>query len=174
MTKLKNIPSWNLTDFYSSTKDKKISADLKIIEKEIKNFVRLYRDEVTIISASELFNAIKKYEEISEKIGKISAYSYLVYASDLSNQANISFYQNISEALSKLESELVFFTLELNRINDKEIKKLLKNSKLKKYQPFIRDSRIFKKYQLSHELKNSHWKKILPAEMPSCDYSMKR
>ncbi len=115
MSKIKNL-SWDLSDFYSSITDKKIAADIGQIEKDVADFIRQYSDKITKINASQLFTAIEKYEKICEKIGKISSYSYLVYASDLSNQANISFHQNISETLSKSESQLVFFTLELNKI----------------------------------------------------------
>jgi len=148
MTKLTNIPKWNLTDFYSSIEDKKISTDLKKIEKSTKKFVTDFAGKITKINVSKLLEAIKTYEKISEEIGKISSYSYLIYAADLSNQKNISFYQNISESLSRFESQLIFFTLELNQIDEKK----LKNPLLAKYQPFIRDSRIFKKHQLSNEL----------------------
>ncbi len=155
MKKAKNlgaVPQWDLSDFYSSIDDKKITADLKSISTAVKNFTKKFSGKVSKLSAPQLSEAIKNYEKISEKIGKISSYSYLVYASDLSNQKNISFHQNTSEALSSLESALIFFSLELNKIDEKKLQKLLKNSSLKKYQPFIRDSRAFKKYQLSEEL----------------------
>lgn len=148
MKNLKNVPEWNLSDFYSSPKDKKISLEIKNIEKASEKFSKDFVGKVSKLSASQLFMAIETYEKISEQIGKISSYSYLIYAADLSNQANISFYQNTSETLSKFESQLIFFTLELNKIDEKK----LKSSELKKYQPFIRDSRAFKKYQLSNEL----------------------
>ncbi len=148
MKNLKNVPEWNLSDFYSSPKDKKISLEIKNIEKASEKFSKDFVGKVSKLSASQLFMAIETYEKISEQIGKVSSYSYLIYAADLSNQANISFYQNTSETLSKFESQLIFFTLELNKIDEKK----LKSSELKKYQPFIRDSRAFKKYQLSNEL----------------------
>jgi oligoendopeptidase F len=150
--KISNLPTWNLSDFYSSIKDKKISNDLKKIEQDAKKFTEEFSGKITKINASQLFTAIKKYEEIAEKIGKISSYSYLIYASDLSNQTHLSFYQNTSEALNKFESQLVFFTLELNKIDEKKLATLLKNSDLKKYQPFLRDTRAFKKHELSQEL----------------------
>jgi oligoendopeptidase F len=150
--KLQQIPSWDLSDFYSSIKDKKISLDLKNIATDSEKFTKTFSGKVTNLNASQLFSAIRNYEEIAEKIGKISSYSYLIYASDLSNHANVSFYQNTSEALNKFESQLVFFTLELNKIDDKKLATLLKNSDLKKYQPFIRDIRTFKKHELSQEL----------------------
>lgn len=156
MTKLKNIskniPSWDLSDFYSSITDKKIAADLKKAEQDSKKFSKEFYGQVAKLQAPKLFLAIKQYEKIAENIGKISSYSYLVYASDLSNQKNISFHQNTSETLSKIETDLVFFPLELNEIDEKKINILLKNSALKKYQPFIRDTRAFRKYQLSHQL----------------------
>jgi oligoendopeptidase F len=147
-----SAPSWNLSDFYSSISDKKINADLKNISKKTENFVKNFSQKISKLEAEKLFEAIESYEEICEEIGKISAYSYLVYAADLSNQKNIAFHQNTSESLSKFESDLVFFSLELNEISDQKLKILLKNPRLKKYQPFIRDSRSFKKYQLSNEL----------------------
>ena len=146
------IPNWDLSDFYSSIKDKKIATEIKTIEKDTEKFVKDFSGKVLKLEAAELFKAIKKYEEIAEKIGKISSYSYLIYASDLSNQNYVSFQQNTSETLSKFESQLIFFTLELNKIDDKKLAQLLKNSDLKKYQPFIRDTRAFKKYQLSEQL----------------------
>ena len=148
MKNLKNVPEWNLSDFYSSIEDKKISREVKKIEKDCKEFVAEFSGKITKISASKLYLAIESYEKISEKIGKISSYSYLIYAADLSNQSNIAFYQNISETLSKFESQLIFFTLELNQTDEKK----LKSPQLKKYQPFIRDTLTFKKYQLSSEL----------------------
>lgn len=150
--KIQTPPSWDLSDFYSSTKDKKITADIKKIALNSEDFAKNFGGKIVTSDAQKLFEAIKKYEEICELIGRVSCYSQLLYASDLSNQNNISFYQNINEKLSEYESKMVFFTLELNQIEDKKLAILLKNSDLKKYQPFIRDTRSFKKYQLSNDL----------------------
>lgn len=148
-----NTPAWDLTDFYVSISDKKIAHDFEFISKEIKKFQTIAVGKIAKLSAAELFSAIQKYEKISEIIGKLASYSYLLYAADLSNQKNIAFYQNTLEKLTKFESDLVFFTLELNKIEEKKIAAMLRQSKaLQKYQPFIRDSRLFKKHQLSEEL----------------------
>ncbi len=151
--KLKNLPTWNLVDFYDSIEDKKIEADLNKIAGDVKKFSQEFLGKVVKLDSQELVDSIKKYEKVAELIGKLSSYSYLIYAGDLSNQKNLAFYQNISEKLSASESELVFFTLELNKIDDKKLAKFFKESAaLKKYQPFIRDVRSFKKHELSQEL----------------------
>jgi oligoendopeptidase F len=151
--KLKNIPTWNLSDFYSSINDQKITNDLNKIASESQKFVKDFANKIVKLTSNELATAIKKYEKIAELIGKVSSYSYLIYASDLSNQENLSFYQNISEKLNELQADLVFFTLELNKIDEKKLSKFfIESSELKKYQSFIRDVRVFKKHELSEEL----------------------
>ncbi len=149
---LKTPPSWDLSDFYSSPKDKKIAADIKKIAAETAKFATNFAGKIAKLDAKKLSLAIAEYEKICEMIGKVSCYSQLLYAADLSNHDNIAFYQNTNEKLSEYESHLVFFSIELNQIDDKKIATLLKDAALKKYQPFIRDTRSFKKYQLSQEL----------------------
>lgn len=152
MIKTIKAPNWDLSDFYASIEDEKINLDLVKISKNCEKFVKDFSQKVVKLDAKNLNLAIKKYEEIAENIGKISSYAYLIYASDLSNHKHIAFFQNISEKLNEFQSKLVFFTLELNEISDANLKKLLLDEKLKKYQPFIRDCRAFKKHQLSKDL----------------------
>jgi oligoendopeptidase F len=148
-----NPPRWDLSDFYSSIEDKRIFADLEKISKELKSFSVKYQSKIVKLTTTNLAKAISEYEIISEEIANIASYSYLIYTSDLSNQKYLAFYQNISEKLSSYESDLVFFTLELNDIEQKKLDLFLKDSSaLRKFQPFIRDVRFFKKHQLSKEL----------------------
>lgn len=161
----KQAPNWDLSDFYSSIKDKKIDADIKKTSEEAKKFSQKYLKKIANLNADSLADAIKEYEKISERAAKISSFSYLIYASDLSNQENVSFYQNISEKLNSVESKLVFFTLEINELSDKKITQLLKDSKsLKHYEPFIRDIRAFKNHQLSHDLEKYSLEKDISAK----------
>lgn len=152
MSKNNIIPNWNLNDFYPSIKDQKIDHDLNEIQKRSELFEKKYQDKINDISSSELYAAIKEYEDISELMGKIISFAYLNYASDLSNQDYVRFYQNISEKISEYESKFIFFTLGINNLEDGKISQLLMDQDLAKYSSFIRDLRTFKKYQLSEEL----------------------
>jgi len=151
-TSLGVVPSWDLTDFYKNINDAKINQDLDKIEKNCNSFAKKYSSKVSKLKSKDLYLAIKEYEKISELMGKISSYSYLIYASDLSNQKNIAFYQNISEKITKFSTKLIFFSIEINKISNQNLKTLLKNKDLAKYAPFIRDIRAFKKHELSEEL----------------------
>ena len=46
MKNLKNVPEWNLSDFYSSPKDKKISLEIKNIEKASEKFSKDFVNEI--------------------------------------------------------------------------------------------------------------------------------
>ncbi len=164
MTVKINAPKWNLSDFYSSISDKKIDKDFDFAKKEVFDFEKKYCKKIAKLNAKSLFEAIAKYQEISEILGKISSFSYLIYASDLSDKKNLEFYQNISEKITEIEKNLVFFNLEINEISDLNLEKMLKNSKdLAKFQPFLRDIRIFKKHQLNFELEKFSLEKNIAA-----------
>src|SRR5690606_22567915 len=49
-------------------------------------------------------------------------------------------------------TDLLFFTLELNRVDDKTLSAALKNPSLARYAPWLRDIRAMRPYQLSDEL----------------------
>jgi len=148
----KEIPIWDLQDFYQLINDPKIAKDLKKISENCDLFVKNYQNKISKISAKNFFVAIEKYEEISEEIAKISCYSYLIYSGDLSNQINLNFYQNTSEKINELSNKIIFFTLEINQLDNSTYNELISDKKLQKYLPFLRDIRVFKDHILSHEL----------------------
>lgn len=155
MTKTNNLgvmPTWDLSDLYTNLNDHNINKDILKLN-QIITFFQSYKGKVKLLTDKQLYTAITEYEEIETLMAKLSSFAYLKYAENLSIDDNVKFYQKITEELSTLSSQLVFFTLELNNITDKRINDLLKSSKeLAKYKSFIMDSRSFKKYQLSEDL----------------------
>lgn len=150
---LKNLPKWDLTDFYQNIDDKNIELDFKNLKIRSEKFTKDYKGKISNLSGDDLYYAIKENEEISEYFGKISSFSYLNYASDMLDQKNTAFYQNSSDKISEISKDLVFFELEINKISETNIEKLYNESeKLKKYKPFLRDVRIFKKHQLKEDI----------------------
>lgn len=150
---LKNLPKWDLTDFYQSISDKNIELDFKTLTQKVTEFAKNYKGKVTKLSGDDLHKAIKKNEEIAEKFGKISSFAYLNYASNMMDENVTSFYQNSSEKICEISKDLVFFELEINEIEEKNLEKLYNSSKnLQQYQPYLRDIRVFKKHQLPEDI----------------------
>jgi len=151
--KLTNLPNWDLTDFYKAISDKKITEDFKKATDLTVKFKKDYQGKLGKITAVNFAKAIKEYEKISEILGKISSFAYLNYATNLNAAKDTAFYQDTSEKINDISSLAVFFELEINQIEDKKLNSLIKENKdLQRYSPYLRDVRVFKKYQLSEDL----------------------
>ena len=150
---MKNLPVWDLTDFYPEINSIEVRNDIKKATDLSVDFAKEYKNKIGKISGQNLGNAIKKYEDIQEILGKLSTYSYLNYAGDMSDPKNTSFYQDISDEINDISTNLVFFDLEINKISDQDLEKLTnESSELKRYQPYLRDVRSFKDFQLDEDL----------------------
>ena len=149
---LGNMPAWDLSDLYSSINDTNIDADIEKLNKMINDF-QSYKGNIKRLNGKQLYQAIIEYENIEELTAKLASYAYLKYAENLSVPDNVRFYQRITEELTNLSSNLVFFMLELNEIPDKKLDSLYKESKsLTVYKSVIDDSRAFKPHQLNEDL----------------------
>lgn len=147
------LPRWDLSHLYTSPKDHAVTRDLAQIDKETAGFAKQYQGKAGKLSAEALAEALRQYEQMQERSGKLGSFAQLLYASDMSNPAHTQFYQNIMEALTAYSSRLVFFTLELNRISDELLAKHYKSSgQLRHYRPWLEAVRSFKPYQLSDAL----------------------
>lgn len=159
------LPAWDLTDFYPAIDSDKCARDQKKSLKKAQAFAKLYKGKVAKLSAIKLAEAIAEYEKLNDLLGKLASYAQLQYALDCTDPNVLQFYQNTHEQVNACSSEVLFFTLELNAIAEKELKKKLKASdELAHYAPWIREVRATRNYQLSSELEQySHDKDVVDA-----------
>ena len=149
---LGNLPIWDLSDLYSSTKSKKITSDLEFISKKSKNFEKKYEGKISSLNSSNLLFAIQEFEKINEKMGKLYSFAQLLYSENIEDKKNKIFFQKIKEKIISLSSSLVFFNLELNTISKKKLKNLFISKDLTKYKTWIENSRTYKPHQLDKKL----------------------
>jgi oligoendopeptidase F len=151
-TKAHPLPEWDLGDFYKEPKSPAIVRDFAQGEKLCADFKKRYEGKIAKLTGDQLATAIKEYEAIQELLGKLGSYASLLFAKNMTEPTRAQFYQNTSEKITTLSSQILFFTLDLNKLSDKEMKEKLSSPALKKYAPWLRDLRAFKPYQLSDEL----------------------
>ncbi|MEP5263435.1 MAG: M3 family oligoendopeptidase, partial [Nitratireductor sp.] len=101
---------------------------------------------------AELARAIGVLEEIEDRLGRLISYAGLLYAQDNTNPAHGKFYGDIQERVTAISTDLLFFALELNRLDDDTLASALKDPALAHYAPWLRDLRAMRPYQLSDEL----------------------
>nr|WP_202396840.1 M3 family oligoendopeptidase [Pseudoroseomonas coralli] len=146
------LPAWDLSDLYATTADPKLEADLARAEVEARAFAEAHAGRLAAHSGDRLAEAIATYERIEEVLGRVMSFASLVFSGDAQDPANGRFYQDMQERVTAISTHLLFFTLELNRLEDAVLeKKFAVSAALRHYQPFLRDLRVFRPHQLSDE-----------------------
>ena len=142
---------WKLSDLYRGLNDKKIESDLKRIQLNSKKFEKKYRNKIKSerLTAATLLSAVREIEKISEGLGKILSFAYLLFAGDTNNPKHGAFLQSMQEKTTEIRKSLLFFDLEWVALSDKTAKRLINDKKLSSYRHFLLHERMYKKHTLS-------------------------
>ena len=145
------LPEWNLGDLYSAPDGADLARDLAVVEQRVAAF-EVHRGKVAIMDSAAFGAAIVEYETISEIQGKIASYAQLYQSGDVSNPERGRFYQDTVERLTVLGGKLLFFTLEINRLEDADLAAKMKHASAAHYAPWVRDLRVMRAHELSDDL----------------------
>src|SRR4030088_3496521 len=156
-TRLGKLPEWNLADLYSGIDAPEVARDLEKMDAECVAFETDYKGKLADHTAREgggkwLAEALRRYEAIDDLAGRLGSYAVLVHAGDSVDPAISKFYGDVSERLTNASVHLLFFALELNRIDDAVIQRAMQTPELAHYRPWIEDLRKDKPYQLEDRL----------------------
>ncbi len=146
------LPRWDLSDLYAGPESEALAADLLSAGTGAKAFAAQHAGRLAGYDAVRLAGAIADYERIDELLGRASSYAGLLFAADSGDARVARFYQSISERITQIGTDLVFFTLELNRIEEADLADRLRDPALAAWAPFLRDLRVFRPHQLSDEI----------------------
>ncbi|MGX1360364.1 M3 family oligoendopeptidase [Bradyrhizobium elkanii] len=152
-SKTGKLPEWNLADLYSGIDAPEVARDLQKMDADCVAFETDYKGKLAENTAKEgggkwLAEAIRRYEAIDDLAGRLGSYAGLVHAGDSVDPAISKFYGDISERLTAASVHLLFFSLELNRVDDDVIERAMAEPELGHYRPWIEDLRKDKPYQL--------------------------
>jgi oligoendopeptidase F len=153
VSKTGKLPEWNLADLYSGIDAPEVASDLQRMDAECVAFETDYKGKLAEHTATDdggkwLGQAVKRYEAIDDLAGRLGSYAGLVHAGDSLDPAISKFYGDVSERLTVASTHLLFFALELNRIDDAVIERAMQAPELGHYRPWIEDLRKEKPYQL--------------------------
>ncbi len=147
------LPEWNLADLYPAMDAPEVKRDLDRGETECIEFEKAYKGRLADIAASPdagrtLGEAVRRYEAIEDVLGRIISYAGLLYAGNTTDPAIAKFYGDMQERITAASLHLLFFTLDLNRLDDAALDKAMADPALGHYRPWIEDLRKDKPYQL--------------------------
>ncbi|MBI5264377.1 MAG: M3 family oligoendopeptidase [Bradyrhizobium sp.] len=157
VNKTGKLPEWNLSDLYAGIDAPEVTRDLQKLDSECVAFEADYKGKLATGAAAEgggkwLAEAVRRYEAIDDLVGKLGSYAGLVHAGDNIDPAISKFYGDVSERLTIASTHLLFFALELNRIDDEVIERAMQTPELGHFRPWIEDLRKEKPYQLEDRL----------------------
>ncbi len=145
------LPTWNLADLYPGQDSPQLAADLATAERDAAAFAQSHAGRLAQLSGDALAEAIAAFERIEEVLGKVMSYAGLLFAADSTDPATGRFYQSMTERATEISSHLLFFTLELNGIDEDVLKTKLASPALASWRPWLADLRVFRPHQLPED-----------------------
>jgi len=152
-SRLGALPEWNLNDLYPDMDSPEFKRDLERADSECVAFEQAFKGRLATLAAGEgggraLGEAVKRYEAIDDRLGRLISYAQLLYAGNTVDPVRAKFYGDVQERMTTASLHLLFFTLELNRIDDAQLESAMRDPTLAHYRPWIEDVRKEKPYQL--------------------------
>jgi oligoendopeptidase F len=147
------LPEWNLADLYSGIDAPEVARDLAKMAADCVAFETDYKGKLAEFTARAdggawLAGAVRRYEAIDDLAGRLGSYAGLIRAGDGVDPSISKFYGDVMERLTAASTHLLFFALELNRVDDAVIERAMQTPGLGHYRPWIEDLRKDKPYQL--------------------------
>ncbi len=155
--KLGGLPEWNLADLYQGPDSPKLKADLETSGRAADAMQERYAGKLAALlddgkGGAILAQAVREFEALNDVLGRVVSYASLLYAADTSDPKRQKFFGDIQEKITAISSKLLFFPLELNRLDDAMLETAMAKSELGHYRPWLEDLRKEKPYQLEDKL----------------------
>jgi oligoendopeptidase F len=167
-TALGALPEWNLADLYSGLDDPAIKRDLDRADADSVAFEQAYKGKLAELAGAPLggaalAEAVRRYEAIDDLMGRLGSYAGLIHAGNTVDPARTKFYGDVQERTTAASTHLLFFTLELNRIDDAALEGAMADPALGHYRPWIEDLRRYRPYQLEDRVEQLFHEKSVTA-----------
>jgi oligoendopeptidase F len=150
---LGNLPDWDLSDLYAGEDAPELDRDWAWLEKACAEFASDYEGKLAGLDAAGLLECVLRYEQIDSVGGRIMSFAGLRYYQNTTDADRAKFMADAQDRITTYTTPLVFFSLEVNRIEDDILAAHFEaNSDLARYKPIFDRMRAMKPYQLSDEL----------------------
>jgi oligoendopeptidase F len=149
---LGSLPEWDLADLYPGRDSPQLAADLAALAADATAFQASVQGRLAAMAGAELAAAVAQYERLQEVAGRIMSYAELMRSGNVADPEIARFFQTMHERINAISSELLFFTLEINRLEDADLDAKLADPALAHYRPWLRDVRAQRPHQLSDDL----------------------
>jgi oligoendopeptidase F len=178
-----DLPEWDLTDLYAAPDAPAIKTDLAWLETECAAFAKEYEGHLASLDAAAFLACVQRYEAIDIIAGRIMSFAGLRYYQNTTDSSRAKFMADMQDKITTFTTPLVFFTLEVNRIDDAAFDAIFAdNAALARYRPIFARMRAMRPYQLSDELEkflhdqstvgSAAWNRLFDETMAGLEFSI--
>jgi oligoendopeptidase F len=151
------LPEWDLGDLYRGVDAPELKADLDRVRVDAKAFAADYEGKLDGLlrgadGGRALAHAITRFESFSDLAGRLYSFAGLRHAADMADQARSKFHGDVRDRLTEAGTLLVFFELEINRLDDAVLDAALATRELAHFEPWLRDLRKERPHQLEDRI----------------------
>ncbi|HEY4857411.1 MAG TPA: M3 family oligoendopeptidase, partial [Xanthobacteraceae bacterium] len=148
--------------------DPQIARDLDRSDVESVAFEEQYKGKLNLLAAAPgagtaLAEAVKRYEALDDLMGRLISYAGLIHSGNSIDPQRAKFYADIQERITAASTHLLFFVLELNRLDDAVLNAAMADPALGHYRPWVEDVRKEKPYQLEDRIEQLFHEKSVTA-----------
>lgn len=144
--------TWNLTDLYPTDAD--TTNDIEWLKKECLAFNVSYKNQTHSLSADQFAQMLEEYNKIAEVESKLGSYAELKRATEQNNPEVQAFATKTEELLTGLGENLIFFSLELIKLDDNFWQTVALGPKTQQYHHFLQEIRKEKPHVLTEPEEN--------------------
>ena len=152
------LPQWRLDDLYSGREDPRIEADLARAQAENAKlaamegqFVAARADPAAL--GQLLDEGVRLYEQATNGLWAVGAFAGLAASTARDDPAWAKFEADLRARSSQIAAESLFFTLELNQLEDAEIgTALAAHPPAGRWRPWLRRVRLSRPHELTPDL----------------------
>ena len=113
---LGKLPEWNLNDLYPGLDSRELKRDLDQADAECAAFEEAFKGKLQALATGEgagkkLAEAVKRYEAIEDKLGRLYSYASLLYAGNSVDPVRAKFHGDVQEHITAASIHLLFLTL---------------------------------------------------------------
>ncbi|MDP3855489.1 M3 family oligoendopeptidase [Phenylobacterium sp.] len=156
--KLDTLPQWRLDDLYVGREDPRIESDLAAAKAANDELIKLKGRFVAMrgeaLRLGELLDhGIGLYETATNGLWGVGAYASLAASVARDDAAWAKFEGDLRARSSQIAADSLFFTLELNQLEDNEIEMAFKaHPPAARWRPWMRRVRLSRPHELSPDL----------------------
>ena len=140
---------WDLTDLFAGPDDPRIEQALARELARARAFEGKYKGKLATLEAKAFAAMMRELADYEESAARPDVYAYMLHSQDTQDPAAGRLLSRVREAAAERGTHLVFFPLELARIEDEQAATLYADADAAAFRHFVEHERRFRPHQLS-------------------------